>query len=97
MKSKLILDGYGKIEHAEISIKPLTFFIGDNNSGKSYLLSLIWAIQSMGADTPLFLGVSKLDDPCFKKIYNDFERAIEYAFDEKKEITAFRQRIFCQD
>ena len=92
MKSKLILEGYGKIEHAEISIKPLTFFIGDNNSGKSYLLSLIWAIQSMGADTPLFLGVSKLDDPCFKKIYNDFERAIEYDFDEKKGNYSFQAK-----
>ena len=45
---KLIVDDYGKIGHAEIETAPLTLFVGDNNSGKSYLLSLLWGIRSIG-------------------------------------------------
>lgn len=46
MAYKLIVENYGKIERAEIEVTPLTLFVGDNNSGKSYLLSLIWALLS---------------------------------------------------
>lgn len=34
----------GRINHAEIDIKPLTLFIGKNDSGKTYCASAIWAI-----------------------------------------------------
>ncbi len=44
MAYKLIVENFGKINKAEIEICPLTLFVGDNNSGKSYLLSLIWAL-----------------------------------------------------
>ncbi|MCI8790709.1 MAG: ATP-binding protein [Lachnospiraceae bacterium] len=40
---RLKVSGYGKIESAEIETAPLTLFVGDNNSGKSYLMSLLWA------------------------------------------------------
>lgn len=39
---------YGKIESAEIEMAPLTLFVGDNNSGKSYLMSMLWGIQNFG-------------------------------------------------
>ena len=45
---KLIVEDYGKIKFAEIEIAPLTLFVGDNNSGKSYLLSLLWGIEKFG-------------------------------------------------
>ena len=35
---KLIVEDFGKIKSAEIEVAPLTLFVGDNNSGKSYLL-----------------------------------------------------------
>lgn len=41
---------YGKIESAEIETAPLTLFVGDNNSGKSYLMSLLWGIRNLGTD-----------------------------------------------
>ena len=41
---------YGKIESAEIEPAPLTLFVGDNNSGKSYLMSLLWGIRNLGID-----------------------------------------------
>ena len=48
MHWKLKVTGYGKIEAAEIESAPLTLFVGDNNSGKSYLMSLLWGIQNLG-------------------------------------------------
>ena len=37
MHWKLKVSGYEKIKSAEIETAPLTLFVGDNNSGKSYL------------------------------------------------------------
>lgn len=45
---RLIVEDYGKIKSAEIEIAPLTLFVGDNNSGKSYLLELLWGIEKFG-------------------------------------------------
>lgn len=47
---KLKVWEYGKIKSAEIEMAPLTLFVGDNNSGKSYLMSLLWGIQNFGVD-----------------------------------------------
>ncbi len=47
---KLIVEDYGKIKSAEIEIAPLTLFVGDNNSGKSYLLALLWGIENFGVE-----------------------------------------------
>ena len=40
----LHVEDFGRIEKADITVSPLTLFVGDNNSGKSYLLSLIYGI-----------------------------------------------------
>lgn len=45
---KLLVKDYGKIKSAEIEMAPLTLFVGDNNSGKSFLLSLLWGIENLG-------------------------------------------------
>ena len=55
---KLIVEDFGKIKSAEIEVAPLTLFVGDNNSGKSYLLSLIWGIKNLGILT--FLNYSDI-------------------------------------
>lgn len=47
---KLIVEDYGKIKSAEIEVAPLTMFVGDNNSGKSYLLALLWGIEKFGVE-----------------------------------------------
>lgn len=56
---KLGVEDFGKIKSAEIEVAPLTLFVGDNNSGKSYLLSLIWGIRNLGAE--IFLDNLGLD------------------------------------
>ncbi len=50
---KLEVWEYGKIEKAQIQIAPLTLLVGDNNSGKSYLMSLLWGICNLGVDVLL--------------------------------------------
>lgn len=46
---KLCVEDYGKIKSAEIECAPLTLLVGDNNCGKSYLMSLLWGIKNYGA------------------------------------------------
>ena len=47
-KWKLFVKNYGKIDRAEIECAPLTLIVGDNNCGKSYLMSLLWGIKNYG-------------------------------------------------
>ena len=44
---------FGRIERAEIDVRPLMLLIGDNNTGKSYLASLLWSIVAMQMELPL--------------------------------------------
>lgn len=41
---KLTVEGLGKIERAEVDVRPLMLFVGENNTGKSYLASLLWGL-----------------------------------------------------
>lgn len=49
-KWTLHVENFAKIKEADIEMAPLLCFVGDNNSGKSYLMSLIWGILSLGKD-----------------------------------------------
>ncbi len=48
MKRRVIIEEFGKIGHAELEMKPMMMFVGDNNSGKSYLMSLLWGCHRWG-------------------------------------------------
>ena len=41
---KIRVDNFGAISEGEIVLRPLTIFIGSNNSGKSYISTLIYSI-----------------------------------------------------
>lgn len=49
----LTVEDFGRIERAEVDVRPLMLFVGDNNSGKSYLTSLLWGIVAMQMDVQL--------------------------------------------
>ena len=36
---------FGPIEKAEIALRPLTVFVGESNTGKTYLAALIYALH----------------------------------------------------
>jgi hypothetical protein len=46
----LVVEGLGKIERAEVRTHPLMLFVGANNSGKSYLASVLWGILNLPAE-----------------------------------------------
>ena len=50
-RCEIIVENYGKIQYARLKPTELMLFVGDNNSGKSYLLSLLWGIQNLGMNT----------------------------------------------
>ena len=55
----LHVKNFGKIKSADVEVKPLTLFVGDNNSGKSYLLSLIWSLKNYATLPLVFVNYEK--------------------------------------
>lgn len=49
-KWTLHVEDFGKIKEADIEISPLMLFVGDNNSGKSYLMSLLFGLFTVGME-----------------------------------------------
>lgn len=73
----LNIEGFGKIESASIEMAPFTLFIGDNNSGKSYLLSLIWGFLCQNGR----FMTSDINDDRFTLIYDALEKIFGSDFD----------------
>ncbi len=63
----LHIENLAKIQSADVTISPLMCFVGDNNSGKSYLMSVLWGILTLGKD--LFPKI-----PSDGKIYKQCEQ-----------------------
>lgn len=79
---KLEVEGFGKIKKAEIELAPMTLFVGDNNSGKSYLLSLAWAVRKFGDDIFRREFFRKEDDTKSDELGLYFREAIQQAEDK---------------
>lgn len=58
----LVVDHLGPIEHAQIALRPLTVFVGRNNTGKTYAAQALYAArQALLAARPAY--VDNLDSP----------------------------------
>ena len=66
---KIYIENFGKIRSAEIELAPMLLFVGDNNSGKSYLTSLIWGLQNYGR-TEFFSPKNMRKSTFYKEIYD---------------------------
>ena len=42
---QIAVENFGPIEKADIDLRPLTVFVGESNTGKTYLAALIYALQ----------------------------------------------------
>ena len=51
---RIAVENFGPIEKAEIDLRPLTVFVGESNTGKTYLAALIYVLQRS------FEGVSRV-------------------------------------
>lgn len=91
MKRTLIIEDFGKIKKAEIDISPLTLFVGDNNSGKSYLLSLIWGIYAAEDESDVFRGMLEMLKDDYAETYKqmcDFLINTNEGFDQEIKISS---------
>ena len=43
---QIAVENFGPIEKADVELRPLTVFVGESNTGKTYLAALIYALQS---------------------------------------------------
>lgn len=55
---KLHVEGLGKIREADVEIHPLMLFVGDNDSGKSQMASLLWGLFALQGELAPFSGPS---------------------------------------
>ncbi|KYG07633.1 hypothetical protein BE21_28325 [Sorangium cellulosum] len=53
---KLVVEDLGRIARAEIEARPLLLFVGGNNTGKTYLASLLWGLTSLSGELPVARG-----------------------------------------
>lgn len=44
----LHVEQFARFQHADIELRPLTLFVGENNSGKSYMATLLWGLLALG-------------------------------------------------
>ena len=93
----LYVKNFAKIKEAEIEFAPLTLFVGNNNSGKSYLMALIWGLMDEFKndiffrleDKELFSFTENKNHQSFiniKKIIKDAYNSLERSSDIKKSI-----------
>lgn len=80
LKVHIAVENFGPIEKAEIDLRPLTVFIGESNTGKTYLAALIYALH------PSFKGSAKWLQPQEKsisKLGETFSREFKKCFNLK--------------
>lgn len=87
---KLCVEDYGKIKSAEIECAPLTLLVGDNNCGKSYLMSLIWGIKNIGA-VRLFEKRGKEVSEEEKQLKDWMFQQINFAFENGQAIVGMEE------
>lgn len=93
MKHKLIIEQFGKIEKAEIELAPFMLLVGDNNSGKSYLLSLIWGILSAGNESVIWKGMESLQLESYLEVRNKLCGLLEELEKDEEENTEGKIQI----
>lgn len=89
------VDNFGKIKSADIETAPMTLFVGDNNSGKSYIMTLLYGLINVN----FYYGQYQFNEQsenfikCMKfidKIYGNADnsdntfRSIEMTYEEIK-------------
>lgn len=62
-RSQISLEDFGRIASADIEIAPLTILVGKNNSGKSYLASLLWALHNFSSEISFGRGTEAIKAP----------------------------------
>lgn len=96
MKRTIMIENFGKIKKAEIDISPLTLFVGDNNSGKSYLLSLIWGIYAAEDESDIFRGLLELLKDDYAETYQQLCDFVLKAEEESGQEIKISSKLFVE-
>lgn len=83
-KWTLHIENLGKIKEANIRIAQLMLFVGDNNSGKSYAMSLLWGILTLGKDIFPNESEARVYTICEQWIINNRNKDIELTKDDEE-------------
>lgn len=80
---------FGKVKSGEIDIAPLVLMIGDNNSGKSYVMSLVWGVLTEGRklfpkEVPSSIA------------YQEVDHFLEQTIGQNKKLTAEESSLFIE-
>lgn len=87
MSYQVNVEKFGKIEKAKVEVSPLTFFVGDNNSGKSYLLTLLWGLKSDKMVRVLTRNIEKIDKKYYQHVYDKIKKFLREAKQTYEEIS----------
>lgn len=93
------VSNFGKIKHAEITLSNFTLFVGDNNSGKTFMMQLLYGmLKELGNMEPALEGIEEQGEK--ELIYgvewlkNMETRVNDYLSENKEKIV---RRIFHKD
>lgn len=94
----LHVENFAKIKSADVTIAPLMCFVGDNNSGKSYLMSVLWGILTLGKDIfPKKPSEAKAYKQCEEWLKGHVNTGIELSeSDEKLYVNWFNELLSTQ-
>ena len=103
MRTKIEVRNFAKIESAEIYFDDMVLFVGDNNSGKTLLMQLIYGIVDLISNWKADCSVVKMTETEYGKYirfdqewYQDVENKINLYLKENKEtfiIDTFKSSI----
>lgn len=84
---KVEAENFGPISNGEIEIKPLTIFVGPNNSGKSYVAMLIHAILEtiLTLQLPYFLHIVDFEK-AFSNELSELEKMMLDSLKKKEDV-----------
>ena len=85
---KLRVENLARIKEAEVEVKNLTLFVGQNSTHKSYMAHVIYELYKEVANLKNNYGItSRFAIIISKKVQQNYQREIEYLLSLKKELT----------
>jgi len=80
---------FGKIRQADVEMAPLTLFVGDNNSGKSYMMTLIYGLLNLRLFFDRYLEDE--DSESFRRCCEIIDKFVEMPEGRKKTSYCFKR------
>ncbi|NLY64698.1 MAG: AAA family ATPase [Alcaligenaceae bacterium] len=91
----LHIENFAKIKQADIEMRPLTLLVGENNSGKSYVATLMWALWALPYSSiyPRTAPTTETYEKCLQAVQDCF-RQLHHNTQEKVTFTTEQQQLF---